>query len=1016
MLSIYSLESMCWVMGCDVVYGGGRMMKSVGFFGVLALIMVFVLMPSVSFATTDIYYSVGTNTSDLKLGSPTVTIVSGVAVFNVSQPDKIGVGDRIEYVSNVSFISGRINSTAYNVTTAKGAVPSDVSDVVVYNVTRAFNSLASAESGASDSNHRDTSNLAEGNYTLNIACYADAVETTALDINGWTTEADNYIKIYTPVNPNEVGVSQRHDGKWGDGYKLIIATEYAYGINTRADCVVIEGLQIYQNQTANERSCISTVDADAGLFNISNNILRNNNKSARGIEADSGSAAQKLNVWNNIIYDCSDGIYSDWNENIVWEVYSNTFYNIDTVVSVRRNNVVKAVNNILNNVSVGFYSVTYISGSDYNIASDGTSAGGVHDQTNVNLTFVDVSNGDFHLSASDVAAINNGTDLSSEGFSDDIDGDTRSGTWDIGADEYVAGDSTPPNVTYVSDSPDPQGLGENVTISATVIDDAEVQTVLVGITLPGGSEINYTMTNQSSVYSHNYLNWVNGTYNYTIYAKDATGNLNDSRTGTFEIYSDVYLHVKTLKDTYGANEIVNITDPFEFDLSGVVETDGVINGDDISIESDIFSFVSGFFTNLFNGVLGITGMSVGSASAEGVDEITDISGKDLRVSGTIYISDHFDDQDDWDGCSDHPLPWSHYGWNSGVYCNSVIISGEWNDAHGSIGKSVKIIWPDGIVEKGMETYASSDKGSVWMGYWWRHDSGYTMPEQDKWIYFTETNGERHMLSHKGNTICFFDRISYNLCVNIGTGADEHPDTSTSAWYDDTSWHHFIIYASPENDDIRIWRDGTELGWNGDNLNAGWYGSSFDYGTMTFGYQSRHGWTGHVSYFDDIIIADNKEDIEAFLGVSGGIVPERSNPSPTGTLTAGITSTNISLTTDINATCRYSNVSGTNYTDMTGTFTNTNSTNHSTEVSGLQTDNVYYVRCNSTDGNENTDDFNITFSVNASSVQHKADKNNNSIINMPELMSFISRWKANATDVSKAEVEEARGIWFGGGGY
>jgi len=37
-------------------------------------------------------------------------------------------------------------------------------------------------------------------------------------------------------------------------------------------------------------------------------------------------------------------------------------------------------------------------------------------------------------------------------------------------------------------------------------------------------------------------------------------------------------------------------------------------------------------------------------------------------------------------------------------------------------------------------------------------------------------------------------------------------------------------------------------------------------------------------------------------------------------------------------------------------------------------------------------------------------------NMPELMAFIARWKTNATDVSKAEVEEARNIWFSGGGY
>ena len=47
--------------------------------------------------------------------------------------------------------------------------------------------------------------------------------------------------------------------------------------------------------------------------------------------------------------------------------------------------------------------------------------------------------------------------------------------------------------------------------------------------------------------------------------------------------------------------------------------------------------------------------------------------------------------------------------------------------------------------------------------------------------------------------------------------------------------------------------------------------------------------------------------------------------------------------------------------------------------------------------------------------HKADTNNDNQIDMPELMAFISRWKANSIDVSKAEVEDARNIWFGGGG-
>ncbi|MEA1925292.1 MAG: right-handed parallel beta-helix repeat-containing protein [Candidatus Altiarchaeota archaeon] len=47
--------------------------------------------------------------------------------------------------------------------------------------------------------------------------------------------------------------------------------------------------------------------------------------------------------------------------------------------------------------------------------------------------------------------------------------------------------------------------------------------------------------------------------------------------------------------------------------------------------------------------------------------------------------------------------------------------------------------------------------------------------------------------------------------------------------------------------------------------------------------------------------------------------------------------------------------------------------------------------------------------------HQADLNDDGIINMPELMAFIARWKIS-DGVSKSEVEEARDIWFSGGVY
>ena len=131
----------------------------------------------------------------------------------------------------------------------------------------------------------------------------------------------------------------------------------------------------------------------------------------------------------------------------------------------------------------------------------------------------------------------------------------------VGAEQSSGPDITAPSVTNLADSPDPQGYGENVTISATITDAGGVHTALIGITPPGGSETNYTMTNSGSTYSYNYIGWDNGSHSYKIHANDSAGNMNDSETGTFVLTSNTYVHIKTLKDTYRAGEYVNITDP-----------------------------------------------------------------------------------------------------------------------------------------------------------------------------------------------------------------------------------------------------------------------------------------------------------------------------------------------------------------------------------------------------------------------------------------------------------------------
>ena len=131
---------------------------------------------SASAATQDVFYSVGQNTSDHKSGSPTVSISSGTATFSVAQTGNMGVGDQITYdTSSVAYIKSKTSFTVWDVTTASGGMPADVTDKTVNSIAHAFNSLSSAVANASDSSHLNSSDLtASGaDVKLHLALYDD---------------------------------------------------------------------------------------------------------------------------------------------------------------------------------------------------------------------------------------------------------------------------------------------------------------------------------------------------------------------------------------------------------------------------------------------------------------------------------------------------------------------------------------------------------------------------------------------------------------------------------------------------------------------------------------------------------------------------------------------------------------------------------------------------------------------------------------------------------------------------
>jgi hypothetical protein len=157
-------------------------------------------------------------------------------------------------------------------------VPDDeVSEVAVDSIMRAFNSIVAAQDTASGV--LGTSDLVANNYTLNIACYNDGVDTTSessvggLYIGGWTTGYNNHLRFYTPISTSEVGASQRHTGVTGTGYTfrptLTSSSSTVVGINNLEDYVRLEGLDLdFSYVTATDQNIyevmLQATDAQAG--------------------------------------------------------------------------------------------------------------------------------------------------------------------------------------------------------------------------------------------------------------------------------------------------------------------------------------------------------------------------------------------------------------------------------------------------------------------------------------------------------------------------------------------------------------------------------------------------------------------------------------------------------------------------------------------------------------------------------------------------------------------------------
>lgn len=285
-------------------------------------------------------------------------------------------------------------------------------------------------------------NLVTADEIERVICSSDdagsthAADTTAVTIDGWTTDATRYIQIEA---------ASSHGGKWNDNiyrlsYDTSVGTENAIWVVE--EYVNLVGLQISRSASNDVGVSAISYTAVGGGNNISKCIIKRGsyNNLRRGINC--GGFSGVVNIYNSVVYGISYSgsacIEITGGGTPVTKVYSSTL--IGGVNGLKALGTVTA-KNIYASGSTAAYTGT-ISMSTC-ASSDATGSVGLQNiaVNTTNFTNITAGSEDFHL-PSGSALINVGTDTSGDAaplnFTDDIDGQTRTGTWDIGADEYVA--------------------------------------------------------------------------------------------------------------------------------------------------------------------------------------------------------------------------------------------------------------------------------------------------------------------------------------------------------------------------------------------------------------------------------------------------------------------------------------------------------------------------------------------------------------------------------------------------
>ncbi len=308
----------------------------------------------------------------------------------------------------------------------------------------------------------ETKDLVSNDRVLLIYVRGTAADTTDISTNlqafAGYTDATRYLRIVGDPAQS----SGAHAGLWstskyrltGTGDDVILLTDSTSRLDYR-----IENIQIANVGTGNFRRVLN-IDHHPGNVYLIGNIIHSDLSGSpwsdnQCIRLNRDSSSYKITsvyLINNVVYDCvAQGVAwasAGTGEKLV--MYNNTINNCGTSgyqgnININCQNgsseVVSVKNNLLQDSNSGDqyireYTCDTLVTSN-NLTGDATSPDTSY--RSKTISFTDAANGDFHTSDTD--SVGQGADLSGDAtyaFSTDFERQSRSGTWDIGADEYVS--------------------------------------------------------------------------------------------------------------------------------------------------------------------------------------------------------------------------------------------------------------------------------------------------------------------------------------------------------------------------------------------------------------------------------------------------------------------------------------------------------------------------------------------------------------------------------------------------